>query len=288
MEVQLLSSAPNQELALTNILIPTIVDGVKSFVVLVIFCFFLIGIILAPPAVFSYNFQGLTGVDDGHGHQGEESSVDWDPGFLTEIAALQAAVVRSMQEYDGYIIFRDISGKVIKYDGNKEIDKKFFVGSGTIIPVSNKCSSEDTTRHVVVSGLLDRTKQNHSQRKVRRIFWTENKETYQLREFVGSVAGVGWNCMGLTGEPFWVPDTGKDDKAGVEELKKLMGTDQNYIQDYLKRSAHLRYPGIDADQSEGIFFDYGAGRWGKYLTDASDFVLTNCKCVEKKEDNEKK
>lgn len=232
---------------------------IKTARLLIFSIVLLLGLVLIASQSFAFEFGGLNGTPGGTGMYGSPENIDWPPEFMAELEALQASVIKEVSQYQSWLVARTVQGRVTEKDGKSEKETNFFFGDDEIMPVGNPCSDSDAQRHAVASGVIDRTKQTKINRN--------GREITIFYEFSATVMGNGWNCEGKSGEAFWTDD----------ESKKKHATDQNYIDDYLKKTKDLKEPALELDINSSYFIDLGLGQFKENLSGGKKFVEESTK-----------
>lgn len=228
---------------------------------------------------YAFDFAGLNGRVDNT--EGNIKDIDWPAEFVSEIEVTQASIIRYLSQYDSWIFDRTMEGSMRQYEDGKEGQPKVFYGNDLIIPKSNKCGDSDSTRHAAPGVFLDRSKMLKTQKN--------GKEIVQYFEYTASLIGGGWNCQGKSGIDYWV-DTDNlftGEPISKDQSKENIGANSAYIIDYMGRTRNLKHDVLDIGEDTNALIDLGTAKLAGYKKPALKFVMDNCDCIGKEEEEKK-
>lgn len=223
-------------------------------------------------SALAYDFLGLNPKMEEH-VSGDAKNIKWDDNFLAEVEAYQASILRQISTYENYWIDRQITGVEVTIDDSWlgklfKNKKNIFTLSDQLMPKSNKCANTDTDKHAVMSEASDITRSTNEIR--------DGKNVRVYHEFTARITGYGWNCEGKSQESFWVDDIKKE------------GVDDEYIEEYKRKTKDLKSPAFDWDVDEDRLFDGSNGKYFVQMQKARDYVTENCVCKLKEQATEEK
>lgn len=234
--------------------------------------------------VLAYDFLGLNPkMEEFVG--GDPKSIVWDEKFLSEVEALQASILRQISVNENYWVDRQVTGvEEVIDDGwwarlfkNK---KNFFALSDQLMPRSNKCANTDSDKHAILSESLDTTRMTNEVR--------DGKSVRVYHEFTARITGHGWKCEGKSGEEYWADDT--DEKTGKvipkEDIIQKFAVDDDYINEYTRKTKDIKHPAFDPDATEDLFYDGSNGKYFVKLQKAREYITENCVCKLKDQQTE--
>lgn len=234
--------------------------------------------------VLAYDFLGLNPKMEEY-VEGSPENINWDPKFLAEIEAVQASILRQISVYESYWIDRQLTGVEVVVDDSWwgrlfKNKKSVFALSDQLMPKSNKCASTDTNKHAIMSEVSDISRESNEIRN--------GKNVKVHHEFTGRITGHGWNCEGLSGEEYWADDVDIRTESPIpkEDSIKAYAVDDEYIENYKKRTKDIKHPSFDPDATEDFLFDGANGKYFVQLQKARDYVTDNCVCKIKEEEKE--
>lgn len=245
---------------------------IKIILFLITFC----SLLFLTPNAYAFEFAGLDGKVSNT--KGNIKDIDWPAEFVSEIEITQASIIRYLSQYDAWIFDRTMEGSVRQYENGKESQSKVFYGNDLLIPKSNKCSDTDSNRHAAPGVFMDRSKMMKTQEN--------GKEIVKYFEYTASLIGGGWNCEGKSGIAYWV-DTDNiftGEPISKDQYKEDVGADNFYVIDYLGRTRNLKHDVLDIGEDTNALIDLGTAKLAGYKKPALKFVMDNCDCIGKEEE----
>ena len=252
---------------------------------LLVFCLFIVYLLfLNFRPVLAYDFLGLNPKME-ENVQGSHEKINWDPKFLAEMEAVQATILRQISVYESYWVDRQVNGVEVVVDDSWlgrlfKNKKNVFSLSDQLMPKSNKCANTDSDKLAIMSETSDITQETNEVR--------DGKKVQVYHEFTATITGFGWNCEGKSGEAFWADD--EDLKTGKvipkEDSIKRYAVDDEYIEEYKKRTKDVKHPSFDPEAKEDFLFDGANGQYFVQLQKARDYLIDNCTCKLKGEKEE--